>query len=148
MANEVFADNSKYFRNALVRANYSNIQYGIKETTEYLERFFRNLLIGEKDELKSRYMIIATPWNEGKSTQENSVSTKKSVQPLWLHAIAISIRTWDYFTSSKSTVTHYQCVSTGCCVHVARIKISLDNQHVTKPMQMYDILPEQPKEKA
>lgn len=53
-----------------------------------------------------------------------------------------------YFTSSKSTIIHYQCVSTGCCVHVARIKISIDNQHVTKPMQRYDILPEQPKEKA
>lgn len=49
---------------------------------------------------------------------------------------------------SKSTIIHYQCVSTGCCVHVARIKISIDNQHVTKPMQRYDILPEQPKEKA
>ena len=71
VANEVFADNSKYFRNALVRANYSNIQYGIKETTEYLESFFRSLLMGEKNELKSRYMIIGTSWNELKSTQEN-----------------------------------------------------------------------------
>ena len=39
-------------------------------------------------------------------------------------------------------------VSTGCCVHVARIKINIDNQHVTKPLQRYDILPKQPKEKA
>ena len=53
-----------------------------------------------------------------------------------------------YFTSSKSTIIHYQCVSTGCCVHVARIKISIDYQHVTKPMQRYDILSEQQKEKA
>ena len=52
-----------------------------------------------------------------------------------------------YFTSSKSTIIHYQCVSTGCCVHVAKIKIGIDNQHVTKPMQRYDILSEQPKEK-
>ena len=50
--------------------------------------------------------------------------------------------------SSKSTIIHYQCVSTGCCVHVARIRIIIDIQHVTKPMQRYDILPEQPKEKA
>lgn len=53
-----------------------------------------------------------------------------------------------FFSSPKSTIIHYQCVSTGCCVHVARIKISIDNQHVTKPMQRYDILPEQPKEKT
>lgn len=80
VTNEVFADNSKYFRNALVRANYSNIQYGIKETTEYLERFFRNLLMGEKNELKSRYMIIGTSWNEGDSTQENVSSTQEIVK--------------------------------------------------------------------
>ena len=80
VTNEVFADNSKYFRNALVRANYSNIQYGIKETTEYLERFFRNLLMGEKNELKSRYMIIGTSWNQGGSTQENEQSTQETAK--------------------------------------------------------------------
>lgn len=80
VTNEVFADNSKYFRNALVRANYSNIQYGIKETTDYLERFFRNLLMGEKNELKSRYMIIGTSWNESKSTQETLLSTQEMVK--------------------------------------------------------------------
>ena len=79
VTNEVFADYSKYFRNALVRANYSNIQYGIKETTEYLERFFRNLLMGEKNELKSRYMIIGTSWNEKESTQENILSTQENI---------------------------------------------------------------------
>ncbi len=78
VTNEVFADNSRYFRNALVRANYSNIQYGIKETTEYLERFFRNLLMGEKHELKNRYMIIGSSWGEHKSTQENEFSTQET----------------------------------------------------------------------
>ena len=78
VTNEVFAENSKYFRNALVRANYSNIQYGIKETTEYLERFFRNLLMGEKNELKSRYMIIGSSWKE-ESTQETTTSTQETL---------------------------------------------------------------------
>ena len=78
VTNEVFANNSKYFRNALVRANYSNIQLGIKETTEYLERFFRNLLMGENNELKSRYMIIGTSWNEANSTQEINNSTQET----------------------------------------------------------------------
>ena len=63
-------------------------------------------------------------------------------------AIAVYIMKVIYLTSSKSTIIHYQCVSTGCCVHVARIKISIDNQYVTKPIQRYDILPEQPKEKT
>ncbi len=56
--NDLFAENSWYFRNALVRANYTNIQKGIYETTEYLEKFLRNLLHGEKCELHNREMHI------------------------------------------------------------------------------------------
>lgn len=37
-----------YFRNALVRANYTDLRNGIYETTEYLELFLRNLLLDEK----------------------------------------------------------------------------------------------------
>lgn len=44
MNNELFKDYSKYFRNALVRANYTNITKGISETDEYLVKFFSNLL--------------------------------------------------------------------------------------------------------
>ena len=82
-------------------------------------------------------------------TPERTEEAKNGMQPFESHAICIcNILTFNYLTSSKSTIIHYQCVSTGCCVHVAKIKISIDNQHVTKPMQRYDILPEQPKEKA
>ena len=49
--NDIFAKNAWYFRNALVRANYTNLQKGIHETTEYLEAFLRNLLLDEKNEL-------------------------------------------------------------------------------------------------
>ena len=41
--NDAFARHSWYFRNALVRANYSNLRQGVFSTTEYLERFFFNL---------------------------------------------------------------------------------------------------------
>ena len=51
--NDIFAENAWYFRNALVRANYTNLQKGIHETTEYLEGFLRNLLLNEKNELRS-----------------------------------------------------------------------------------------------
>lgn len=56
--NDIFAENSWYFRNALVRANYSSLANGIEETPAYLERFFRNLLLGEHNELKNRYTHI------------------------------------------------------------------------------------------
>lgn len=42
--NDLFKDNSLYFRNALVRANYSNIQNGIETEQVYLYLFFDNLI--------------------------------------------------------------------------------------------------------
>lgn len=56
--NEAFAANSWYFRNALVRANYNDWQNGIHATTEYLELFFENLLLGKTHELKNRFLHI------------------------------------------------------------------------------------------
>ncbi len=56
--NDIFAENAWYFRNALVRANYTNLQKKIYETTEYLENFIRNLLFNENNELKNRYLHI------------------------------------------------------------------------------------------
>ena len=56
--NEMFANHSWYFRNALVRANYRNVVKGIDYTPIYLERFFRNLLLGEQWDLRSRYLHI------------------------------------------------------------------------------------------
>ncbi len=57
--NDLFANNSWYFRNALVRANYTNIKKGIYETTEFLEKFLRNFLLDENNELHNREMHIS-----------------------------------------------------------------------------------------
>lgn len=77
--NDLFAHNSWYFRNALVRANYKNSELGIDYDYQYLERFFANLLFGAEYELKNRFMIINAPdnWN---STQEKGESTQESTQ--------------------------------------------------------------------
>lgn len=58
MNNEMFAKHSWYFRNALVRANYRNIQKGIDYSPIYLVRFFRNLLLKDSWVLKNRYLHI------------------------------------------------------------------------------------------
>lgn len=55
---EMFAKHSWYFRNALVRANYRNIQKGIDYSPIYLVRFFRNLLLKDSWVLKNRYLHI------------------------------------------------------------------------------------------
>lgn len=57
--NDIFAEHGWYFRNALVRANYNVLKNGIHETTEYLERFLRNLLLNEQHELFNRSMHIS-----------------------------------------------------------------------------------------
>ena len=57
--NDIFAKNAWYFRNALVRANYTNLQKGIHETTEYHEVFLRNLLMNENNELHNRDLHIS-----------------------------------------------------------------------------------------
>ena len=49
--NELFKNNAEYFRNALVRANYDNVNTGILRTMGYLHRFFGNLLLGENNVL-------------------------------------------------------------------------------------------------
>ena len=56
--NEIFAENSWYFRNSLVRANYNDLRKGINATTIYLERFFENLLMGYQNELKNRFIHV------------------------------------------------------------------------------------------
>ena len=56
--NDAFEKNSWYFRNALVRANYTNLQKGVHSSTKFLELFFGNLLLGTDHELKNRFMHI------------------------------------------------------------------------------------------
>ena len=58
VSNDAFRDNSRYFRNALARANFADYARGVKRDWSWLEAFFRNLLLGETNELKSRYMLV------------------------------------------------------------------------------------------
>ena len=56
--NDAFRDNAWYFRNALVRANYADYAREVSRDWSYLEICFRTLLLGEKNEMKSRYLLI------------------------------------------------------------------------------------------
>ena len=76
--NDIFAENAWYFRNALVRANYTNLQKSIHETTEYLEVFLRNLLLNEKNELQNRNLHISGLLNNEKvDIQDTKVDIEK-----------------------------------------------------------------------
>lgn len=56
--NELFKSKSKYFRNALVRANYSNYSKGIKADKKYLIMFFENLLLEKNNKLDNNELKI------------------------------------------------------------------------------------------
>ena len=76
--NDLFAEYSWYFRNALVRANYNNIKKGIYETTEYLELFLQNLLLDKKNELHNREMHVS-----GRFSQKQDIDPiKQGVDPI------------------------------------------------------------------
>lgn len=50
--NDIFKENSKYFRDALVLANYDNIKENIKSDFSYLESFFNKFILNKDIELK------------------------------------------------------------------------------------------------
>ena len=56
--NDMFAEHSWYFRNALVRANYEDLSKGIHKTETFLVRFLSNLLLGQNYSLKNRDMHV------------------------------------------------------------------------------------------
>lgn len=81
MDNDLFADNSWYFRNALVRANYRNPSKGIEPDKTFLVKFFRNLMLGEQNVLKNRYMLIGySDINNGSIDTHTSTHTSSSGQ--------------------------------------------------------------------
>lgn len=79
--NDMFADHSWYFRNALVRANYRSAVEGIDYSPQYLERFFRNLLLGEQWDLRNRYLHIhpTAEWSEQPNLAKN-ISPRTNTQ--------------------------------------------------------------------
>lgn len=56
--NSIFEEHSRFFRDALVRANYTNVRKGIYEDREPLDNFFSDLMLGTKHEFHSRYLHI------------------------------------------------------------------------------------------
>ena len=56
--NDMFAAHSRYFRNALVRANYEDLSRDIYRTDQYLIQFLSNLLLNENNVLKNRELQL------------------------------------------------------------------------------------------
>ena len=104
--NDIFAKNSWYFRNALVRANYSNLGAGIHEDLSYLENFLRNLLMGESYELKNRYLHIA--WKESAYSdikQPIKQHIKQPIERVGKNSLSEIIETKTLSSRTKANIT-------------------------------------------
>ncbi|WP_172473249.1 Fic family protein, partial [Thomasclavelia cocleata] len=73
MNNEIFKDNSRYFRNALVRANFRDISKGIYEDDNFLYKFFSNLLLETNYELNDQDLYVAKEEEKNFDDIENDV---------------------------------------------------------------------------
>ena len=78
--NDTFAKNAWYFRNSLVRANYNNHNKSIYETTEYLELFLRNLILGESNLLLNQNIHISEKTEVALACEEERISKKKALE--------------------------------------------------------------------
>ena len=76
VTNDLFAEKSWYFRNALVRANYENDRLGVEKTQLPLEEFFKVLIYGDEIELHNRFLRIG---------QEYGTTTAKAIADLHRH---------------------------------------------------------------
>lgn len=76
VTNDLFAEKSYYFRNALVRANYENDRLGVEKTQLPLEEFFKVLLYGDEIELHNRFLKIG---------QEYGTAAAKAIKDLHRH---------------------------------------------------------------
>ena len=70
VTNDAFAKNAWYFRNALVRANYTNVQKRVYEDRSFLIKFLRNLLLNEGNPLNNKELHIASPSKPGDNARE------------------------------------------------------------------------------
>ena len=75
--NTLFEQNSWYFRNALVRANYKNVTKAVNPDSSYLVAFFRNLLLNEQTPLHNRDLHISG--NQSAIQSANDTLSKSNI---------------------------------------------------------------------
>ena len=82
VTNDLFAEKSWFFRNALVRANYENDRLGVEKTQLPLEEFFKVLIYGDEIELHNRFLRIG---------QEYGTTTAKAIADLHRHDDGVNV---------------------------------------------------------
>ena len=73
----MFKEHSWYFRNALVRASYKGLN--VSPTTEFVERFLRNLILGENNVLHNRDMLVGATLPESTTQSVPKCNSKSKI---------------------------------------------------------------------
>ena len=76
--NTLFSENSWYFRNSLVRANYDDYTNNVYTTNVFLIKFLQNLLFNGKNILKNRCLHIANDTVNGNFDTVNDTVKKQN----------------------------------------------------------------------
>ena len=103
--NDIFAEHAWYFRNALVRANYNDLKNGIYETTEFLELFLRNLLLGEENELRNRALHLRRAFQNYKKPNIGTEKPNIDSERLYVEDVK-TVYTGSRREFTKKTVFH------------------------------------------
>lgn len=112
--NDLFEQNSKYFRNALVRANYQNLNQDVYYTMDYLNKFFGNLLLGERNLLDNREMqikIISEPKVVLKSKKKSKGKSKEKILQIIANNPYVTTRELSEITGLSIAGIEKICVS-------------------------------------
>ena len=93
-----------------MRANYNNFDKNVYETTEFLERFFSNIIVGSDYELRNRYLHVdyvqsANPKCSDCTLKEKKLlelvnKNKKITQKELSEKLGVSLRTVKNMTAS------------------------------------------------
>lgn len=78
--NDLFANHSWYFRNALVRANYEDLARGIYRTEQFLIRFLSNLLLQTQFPLRNRDMLVGADSSAASQVNESGETAYDTVK--------------------------------------------------------------------
>jgi len=98
VTNDTFAKNARYFRNALVRANYRNLAKGVFGDRSFLIKFLRNLLLNENNPLNNKDLHVrAIPSVEGVTREARILRMMKDDPYIKIEEMArnlsVSVRT-------------------------------------------------------
>lgn len=124
--NDAFEKYSWYFHNALIRANYNNLQKGVHSTTKFLEMFFSNLLLDTHYELKNKCMHIDYAENNFQSINSKVLKYQFDTLDCTLEELAVL-----ELVAKNSTIKQQELVeATGKSIAtIKRIMKSLQNKN-------------------